>query len=60
MLDRQEIQRTVPSISIARKSRSMQMTRALHERVFAWLTLADERNLAATLVAGSVRFERPR
>src|SRR6185436_3525895 len=26
----------------------------LHERVFAWMTLGDERNLAATLVAGRV------
>jgi len=30
----------------------------LHERVFAWMTLGDERNLAATLVAGRVRYER--
>jgi guanine deaminase len=28
--------------------------RSLHERVFAWMTLADERNLHATLVAGRV------
>jgi guanine deaminase len=27
---------------------------SLHERVFAWMTLADERNLVATLVAGRV------
>jgi guanine deaminase len=26
--------------------------RSLHERVFAWMTLADERNLEATWVAG--------
>ena len=26
--------------------------RDLHERVFAWMTLADERHLAATFVAG--------
>jgi guanine deaminase len=26
--------------------------RSLHERVFAWMTLADERNLEATFVAG--------
>jgi guanine deaminase len=30
----------------------------LHERVFAWLTLADERNLAQTLVAGVSRYQR--
>jgi guanine deaminase len=32
--------------------------RTLHERVFAWLTLADERNLAETFVAGVPRFSR--
>lgn len=32
----------------------------LHERVFAWMTLADDRNLVATLVAGQVRHRRPR
>ncbi|RZL08941.1 MAG: guanine deaminase [Rubrivivax sp.] len=31
----------------------------LHERVFAWLTLGDERNLAATLVAGRPVYQRP-
>jgi guanine deaminase len=30
----------------------------LHARVFAWLTLADERSLAATVVAGKTLFER--
>ena len=30
----------------------------LHERVFAWLTLADERNLAQAFVAGVPRFSR--
>ena len=30
----------------------------LHARVFAWLTLADERNLVASLVAGSLRQGR--
>lgn len=29
---------------------------SLHERVFAWMTLADERNLRATWVAGRLRF----
>jgi guanine deaminase len=32
--------------------------RGLHERVFAWTTLADERNLVATWVAGH-RLHRP-
>lgn len=32
---------------------------SLHERIFAWMTLADDRNLAATLVAGQTRFIRP-
>ncbi|MEO7244844.1 MAG: guanine deaminase [Rubrivivax sp.] len=32
--------------------------RTLHERVFAWLHLADERNLAETFVAGRSRFRR--
>ena len=30
--------------------------RTLHERVFAWMTLADERNLAATFVAGHALY----
>jgi guanine deaminase len=30
--------------------------RSLHERVFAWMMLADERNLVATWVAGQQRF----
>ena len=29
------------------------LARDLHERVFAWMTLGDERNLAATWIAGS-------
>ena len=32
--------------------RRMAVARGLHERVFAWMTLADDRNLAATYVAG--------
>jgi guanine deaminase len=32
--------------------------RELHERVFAWMTLADERNLAAVYVAGKVVGKR--
>lgn len=31
---------------------------ALHARVFAWLTLADERNVAAAWVAGRTRYRR--
>jgi len=31
---------------------------ALHERVFAWLTLGDERNLVETRVAGATVFRR--
>jgi guanine deaminase len=30
----------------------------LHERVFAWMTLGDERNLCATYVAGTMRHRR--
>ena len=32
--------------------------RTLHERVFAWMTLADERNLLATWVAGQPLYAR--
>ena len=35
------------------------MARDLHERVFAWMTLGDERNLAATWVAGRQLYRRP-
>jgi guanine deaminase len=31
--------------------------RSLHERAFAWMTLADERNLLRTWVAGRPLFE---
>lgn len=34
------------------------LARDLHERVFAWLTLGDERNLVETRVAGIRRFQR--
>jgi guanine deaminase len=30
----------------------------LHERVFAWMTLGDERNLAAAYVAGRRHYDR--
>ena len=32
--------------------------RSLHERVFAWMTLSDERNLQASWVAGQQRWTR--
>jgi len=32
---------------------------SLHERVFAWMTLGDERNLVRTLVAGQTVFQSP-
>ena len=31
---------------------------SLHARVFAWMTLADERNLSAAYVAGQPRWQR--
>jgi guanine deaminase len=34
------------------------LARDLHEKLFAWLTLGDERLLAATYVAGAPRFHR--
>ncbi|MDM4766189.1 guanine deaminase [Pelomonas sp. SE-A7] len=34
------------------------VARELHERVFAWLLLSDERNLAQAFVAGRSRFRR--
>ena len=34
------------------------VARGLHERVFAWMTLADERHLATTWVAGQERHRR--
>jgi len=39
-------------------ARRLEMARSLHERVFAWMTLSDDRNLVATLVDGIVRYER--
>jgi guanine deaminase len=38
--------------------RRHEVARSLHERVFAWMTLSDERNLVATLVHGNVRYQR--
>jgi guanine deaminase len=34
------------------------VARSLHERVFAWLTLSDDRNLAEVFVAGISRHRR--
>ena len=36
----------------------MALVRGLHERAFAWMTLADDRNLAETFVAGVSRYRR--
>jgi len=40
-------------------TRRMAAARGLHERVFAWMTMADDRNLVQTWVAGMVRHRRP-
>jgi guanine deaminase len=39
-------------------ARRHEMARNLHERVFAWMTLSDERNLVAAYVDGVLRHER--
>ncbi|MEO8525563.1 MAG: guanine deaminase [Caldimonas sp.] len=39
-------------------TRRAAVARTLHERVFAWMTLADERNLAQVFVAGSPHYDR--
>ncbi len=39
-------------------ARRMAVARTLHERLFAWMTLADDRNLIEARVAGTVRFAR--
>lgn len=38
--------------------RRMEVARSLHERAFAFMTLADDRNLVAAYVAGTVRHVR--
>ena len=38
--------------------RRMAVARGLHERAFAWMTLADDRNLVAAYVAGEQRHRR--
>jgi guanine deaminase len=37
----------------------MGVARSLHERAFAWMTMADDRNLVETRVAGDARYRRP-
>ena len=45
--------------AVARRGRAgVSPLSALHERVFAWMTLGDERNLVAAYVAGACRHER--
>ena len=39
--------------------RRMDVARGLHERVFAWMTLADDRNLVEAWVGGVARHRRP-
>ena len=39
--------------------RRMEVARSLQEKAFAWMTLADDRNLVETRVAGVVRHRRP-
>ena len=39
-------------------SRRQQVARDLHEKVFAWMLLSDERALVRTWVAGQLRYER--
>ncbi|MEO7058003.1 MAG: guanine deaminase [Caldimonas sp.] len=39
-------------------TRRHSVARTLHERVFAWMTLGDERNLVQAFVAGRSRFRR--
>ena len=44
----------VGSVAIRRAA----VARTLHERVFAWMTLADERNLVKAFVAGHPHYDR--
>ena len=43
-----------------RDSLACQAHASLHERVFAWMTLGDERNLVATLIRGVTVYQTPR
>ncbi len=38
--------------------RRMAVARELHEKVFAWMTLSDDRHLVQTYVAGQPRYQR--
>jgi len=38
--------------------RRLELARSLHERAFAWMTLADDRNLVQAWVAGVLRHQR--
>jgi len=38
--------------------RRMGVARSLHEKVFAWMTMADDRNLRGTWIAGTLRYSR--
>jgi guanine deaminase len=40
-------------------ARRMEVARSLHERVFAWMTMADDRNLVEVRVGGELRNRRP-
>lgn len=40
-------------------TRRLEVARGLHERLFAWMTLGDERNVASAWVAGVERWRRP-
>jgi guanine deaminase len=44
--------------STALAERRMTVARGLHERLFAWLTLADERDLVETRIAGEIAWFR--
>jgi len=39
--------------------RRAEVARTLHERIFAWMMLGDERNLAAAYIAGRRHVDRP-
>ncbi len=40
-------------------ARRMAVARGLHEKLFAWVTLADRSNLVSTRIAGVERYRRP-
>jgi len=45
----------VGPVAQARDARAARPGQPVHERLFAFMTLGDERNLAATYVAGQLR-----